>query len=97
MKWENKQNEKSSMRLRQKDGIEVMELNVQIDHVQLVVWIAPKYAIASVMGYLKGKLAIGLFQRYERLGRSDYGAEICGVEDIVSAQSASTKNRSANM
>ena len=64
------------MRLRQKDGIEVMELNVQIDHVQLVVWIAPKYAIASVMGYLKGKLAIGLFQRYERLGKRLWGRDL---------------------
>ena len=64
------------MRLRQKDGIEVIELNVQIDHVHLVVWIPPKYAISSVMGYLKGKLAIGLFQRYERLGKRLWGRHL---------------------
>ena len=64
------------MRLRQKDGIEVIELNVQIDHVQLVVWIPAKYAIWSVMGYLKGKLAIGLFQRYERLGKRLWGRHL---------------------
>ena len=62
--------------LRQKDGIEVIELNVQIDHVHLVVWIPPKYAISSVMGYLKGKLAIGLFQRYERLGKRLWGRHL---------------------
>ena len=62
--------------LSQKDGIEVIELNVQIDHVHLVVWIPPKYAISSVMGYLKGKLAIRLFQRYERLGKRLWGRHL---------------------
>ncbi len=62
--------------VRQKDGIEVIELNVQIDHVHLVVWIPPKYAISSVMGYLKGKLAIRLFQRYERLGKRLWGRHL---------------------
>ena len=49
--------------MREKDGIEVIELNVEIDHMDLVEWIPPKCAIASVMGYLKGKLAIHLFER----------------------------------
>ncbi|MCL4262445.1 MAG: transposase [Anaerolineae bacterium] len=44
----------------QKDGIEVIELNVQVDHVHLVVSIPPKYAVFQFMGYLKGKLALRL-------------------------------------
>ena len=51
----------------QKEDIEVLELNVQEDHVHLVVTIAPKYAVSSFMGYLKGKLAIRLFNRYNTL------------------------------
>ena len=62
--------------LRQKDAIEVIELNVQIDHVHLVVWIPPKYSISNVMGYLKGKLAIRMFQRYERLGKQFWGRHL---------------------
>ncbi len=53
--------------IRYKEGLEIIELNVQIDHVHLVMWIPPKYAVSEVMGYLKGKLAIRLFQRYEKL------------------------------
>jgi putative transposase len=49
--------------LRQKEGVEIIEMNVQSDHVHLVVWIPPKYAVSAVMGYLKGKLAIRIFQR----------------------------------
>ena len=55
--------------LGQKDAIEVLELNVQVDHIHVVLSIPPKYAVSNVMGFLKGKLALRLFQRYERLGR----------------------------
>ena len=61
---------------QQKDKVEVLELNVQLDHVHLVMSIAPKYAISNVMGYLKGKLAIRLFDRYERLGRRYWGRHL---------------------
>ena len=60
----------------QKDGVEVLELSVQPDHVHLVVSIPPKYAVSSVMGYLKGKLAIRLFDRYEKLGRRYWGRHL---------------------
>ena len=72
--------------LRQKEGIEIIEMNVQADHVHLVVWIPPKYAVSEVMGYLKGKLAIRLLQRYEKLGKQFWGG-ISGDAVIVSARS----------
>ncbi len=43
---------------------EVIELNVQIDHVHLVVSIPPKVSVSEFMGMLKGKLAIKLFKSY---------------------------------
>ena len=61
---------------RQKELIEVMELNVQPDHVHLVVSIPPKYAVSAFMGYLKGKLALRLFQQYEYLGRRYWGRHL---------------------
>ena len=62
--------------LRQKEGIEIIEMNVQSDHVHLVMWVPPKYAISEVMGYLKGKLAIRLFQRYEKIGKLYWGRHL---------------------
>ena len=50
-----------------KDGVEVIEANVQADHVHLVLSIPPKYAVSNVMGYLKGKLAIRVFNHCEQL------------------------------
>lgn len=70
--------------LSQKDGIEIIEMNVQPDHVHLVVWIPPKYAISQVMGYLKGKLAIRMFQRYEKLGKRFWGRHLWGRGYCVS-------------
>jgi putative transposase len=62
--------------LGQKEGIEVIEMNVQVEHIHLVVWIPPKYAVSEVMGYLKGKLAIRMFQRYEKLGKQFWGRHL---------------------
>ena len=35
---------------QQKEGVEVLELSVEPDHVHVVVSIPPKYAVSSVMG-----------------------------------------------
>ena len=37
------------------------------DHVHMLVWIPPKYAVSQVVGYLKGKSAIHIARTY--LGR----------------------------
>ena len=62
--------------LRQREGVEVLELNVQADHVHLLLWIPPKYAVSEIMGFLKGKLALRLFERFPRLGRKDWGRHL---------------------
>ena len=59
-----------------KEKIEVLELNVQNDHVHLVVSLPPKYAVSDFMGYLKGKMSMNLFQRYEKLGRKYWGRHL---------------------
>jgi len=61
---------------QQKDQVEVLELNVRLDPVHLVVSIPPKYAVSSFVGYLKGKLAIRMFERYEKLGRRYWGRHL---------------------
>jgi putative transposase len=61
---------------RQKDNIEILELNIQVDHVHLILSIPPKYAVSSIIGFLKGKLSIRLFQRYGRLGRQYWGRHL---------------------
>ena len=60
----------------QKDGVEVIELNVQADHVHLIVSIPPKYAVSKFMGYLKGKLALKLFDRYPQLRKRYWGQHL---------------------
>lgn len=62
--------------LSYKDHIEVLELNVQPDHIHLVGSIAPKYSVSNLMGMLKGRMATKLFQHYERLGRRYWGRHL---------------------
>ena len=61
---------------QQKDMIEVLELNVRPEHIHLVMSIPPKYAVSSIMGYLKGKTSLRLFQRYEEIGKRYWGRHL---------------------
>ena len=61
---------------QQKEGIELLELNIQLDHVHMVVSIPPKYSVSEFMGFLKGKLALRLFQQFEQLGKRYWGRHL---------------------
>jgi putative transposase len=61
---------------RQKEGMAVLEANVQADHVHLVLSIPPKYAVSNIMGYVKGKLAIRVFKRYAHLRKRYWGGHL---------------------
>ena len=52
----------------QKEDLSVLELNVQEDHVHLVLSIAPKYSVSSIMGFLNDRLSQKLFRKYNRIG-----------------------------
>jgi len=60
----------------QKEGVEVLESNVQPDHVHVVLSIPPKYAVSQVMGFLKGKLALRLFDRFPQLRKRYWGQHV---------------------
>ena len=53
--------------------IKILEKNVQADHVHLVLSFPPKYSISFVVGYLKGKSAIHVFNRHGKLKRRYWG------------------------
>ena len=50
--------------LARQKGIEILEGNVMPDHVHMVLSVPPKYSIATVIGFLKGKSAIRLHQLF---------------------------------
>jgi len=66
----------------QKD-CDVIELNVQLDHVHLVVMVPPKVSISDYMGILKGRTAIRVFNKFRNLKKSPIGAIIFGPEAIA--------------
>lgn len=52
--------------------IEVLELNVQPDHVHLVLQIPPRLAVSEAVGILKGKTAIKVFKSFPGLKKKPY-------------------------
>ena len=54
-------------KLCQYKGIEIIEGHLMPDHVHMLLAIPPKYSVASVMGYLKGKSSLMIFDRHANM------------------------------
>ena len=48
-------------------GVEIIEGNCMPDHVHLLLSIPPKMSVSYVMGYLKGKSSLMIFERHANL------------------------------
>ena len=48
-------------------GIEIIEAEACKDHIHVLVSIPPKYSVAQIMGYLKGKSSLMIFEKYANL------------------------------
>jgi putative transposase len=53
-------------------GCSVVELNVQLDHVHLLVKVPPKRSISKLVGTAKGKSALRVFTRFPYLRQKPY-------------------------
>ena len=48
-------------------GVEIIEAEACKDHIHMLVSIPPKYSIAQIMGYLKGKSSLMIFEKYANM------------------------------
>jgi len=53
-------------------GCQIVELNIQEDHVHLLIKVPPKIAISVLMGTLKGKTAMRVFNKFPELKQRPY-------------------------
>jgi putative transposase len=53
--------------------LEILELNVLKDHIHLILSIPPKHSVSEIVGFLKGKSAIKVLDRYPGLKRRYWG------------------------
>ena len=47
--------------------IEILEANACKDHIHMLITIPPKYSVAQVIGYLKGKSSLMIFDKFANL------------------------------
>ena len=53
--------------LCQQKGIEIIEAELCKDHIHMLVSIPPKYSVSQIMGYLKGKSSLMIFEKYANM------------------------------
>ena len=54
-------------KLYQQKGVEIIEANACPDHIHMLISIPPKYSVSQIMGYLKGKSSLMIFDRHANL------------------------------
>ena len=54
-------------KLCEQKGVEIIEAELCPDHVHMLVSIPPKYSVSQIMGYLKGKSSLMIFDRHANL------------------------------
>jgi len=54
-------------------GVEVVEGTLCADHIHMCLAIPPKYSVSTIVGYVKGKSAMILFEKYSRLKKNFRG------------------------
>ena len=64
--------EKTIRLISDKKGCEIVELNIQEDHVHLLIMIPPKVSISTYVGIAKGKSAIRVFSKFPNLKTKPY-------------------------
>ena len=53
--------------------MDLLEGKACLDHIHLCISIPPKYSVSTIVGYLKGKSAIIVFEKYSRLKKNFKG------------------------
>jgi putative transposase len=79
--------------LARQQGCEILEGHLLPDHVHFLISIPPKYAVSKVIGYIKGKSAIGIARNFggrrknftgeSFWARGYYGSTVGRDEDTV--------------
>jgi putative transposase len=54
-------------------GVQIIEAYLCVDHIHMCISVPPKYSVSYFVGYLKGKSAIIIFERYSRLKKNFKG------------------------
>ena len=48
-------------------GIEIIEAEACPDHIHMLISVPPKYSVAQIVGYLKGKSSLMIFEKYANM------------------------------
>ena len=54
-------------KLCQQKGVEIIEAEACRDHIHMLISIPPKHCVSQIMGYLKGKSSLMIFDRHANL------------------------------
>ena len=76
-------------------GVEIIEAEACKDHIHMLVSIPPKYSVAQIMGYLKGKSSLMIFEKYANL-KYKYGNNCRKTKSTIRGKSVNAMRLADN-
>ena len=70
--------------LCRRKGIEIIEAECCPDHIHMLVRIPPKYSVSEIVGYLKGKSSLMIFERHANL--NTVGKNTAKIKEYIQNQ-----------
>ena len=83
-------------KLCQQKGVEIIEARACPDHIHMLISIPPKYSVSQIIGYLKGKSSLMIFDRHANLKYTfatnalEHGMDIKTLSAIIGHVSSAT-------
>ena len=65
--WKNQSRYRNIRKLCEYKQVEILEAEACKDHIHMLVSIPPKYSVAQIVGYLKGKSSLMIFEKYANM------------------------------
>lgn len=81
--------------LAQQKGCKIIEGHMVQDHVHMIISIPPKYSVAEIVGYLKGKSAIAVARQFSGRQRNFNGEKLWARGYAISTVGFNFEQRSA--
>jgi putative transposase len=83
--------------MRRMPGCEIVEQNIQVDHIHILMVIPPKYAVSDVVGEMKQYTASKLWEKFSWLGKVYWKEKVVWSLVTLFRQWGWMRNQSQNM
>ena len=83
--------------IERKPGLKLLEGEACLEHIHMLLEIPPKYSVSEIMGYLKSKSTLLIFEKHANLKYKYGNRHFSGQKDILQIQQERMRKKSKSI